>query len=54
LVCDKAWFPQSNAIPNDKPRVPVGFIDTVASHRDVHLADISWCRRSANSKSVDF
>ena len=50
LVCDKAWFPQSNAIPNDKPSVLTGFIDTVASNRHVHLADITWCRRSASSK----
>ena len=54
LICDKACFLQSNAIANDKPSVLIGFIDTVASHRHVHLADITWGRHSTSSKSADF
>ena len=54
LVCDKTWIPQRNAMPNDKPSVLMGFIDIVASHRHVHHADITWCRRWASSKSADF
>jgi hypothetical protein len=54
LDYDKAWFPQSNAIPNSKPSVLCGFIDTVASYRHVHLAGITWRRCSASSKSADF
>ena len=66
LVCDKAWFPQSNAIPNDKPSVlrasstPLPATDTFilltspgAGVRPVARAPISRSSSASGLKSGD-